>query len=150
MGIFRPPPESIASLIDMVEAHEHALSLRGFLEIAHPQRYGNASVLSPALQAFVEASRQEVESALAISRRLDDRVEEVAAGYVDEEETTEDERREAVAWTCGQLELDPAIREHLRDFKTVQMLMEKAREYGYAWRLASAESMTCRSKWFRE
>jgi len=37
-----------------------------------------------------------------------------------------------VAWARGQLELDPAIEEHLQDFKAAQILLEKARDDGYA------------------
>ncbi|GEM_PF-4075802 len=115
MGIFKPHPALLISLIETVATHERALALWGFLETTHQQLYGNATNLSPTLQAIVEASRQEVEAVLAISRRLDDVMEEVAASYFDEE-TSEDERYEAVAWARGQLELDPAIAEHLWDF----------------------------------
>jgi len=132
MAIFKPHPEPLANLIAIVEAHEHALALWGFLEITHQQLYGNAPGLSPALQAIVEASRQEVEAALAMSRRLDDLVEEFVARYFDDKESTEDERHEAVAWARGQLELDPEIREHLWDFKAAQLLLENARGHGYA------------------
>ncbi len=132
MSIFKSHPASVASLIAVVEADRHALALWGFLEITHQQLYGNVSILTPALQAIIEASRQEVESVLAISRRLDDVVEEVAASYFDDEETGEDERYEAVAWARGQLELDPAIEEHLWDFQAAQLLLEKAREHRYA------------------
>jgi hypothetical protein len=131
MSIFKPHPESLASLIDTVKAHEHALALWGFLEISHQQRYGNASVLSPALQAIVEASRQDVESVLAISRWLGDMVEEVAASYFGEEEGAEDDPYEVIAWARGQLELDPEIGERLWDFKVAQLLLEQARERGY-------------------
>lgn len=132
MSIFKPHPESLANLVAIVEAHEHALALWGFLEIAHQQLYGNASALSPALQAIVETSRQEVEAVLAVSRRLDDLLEAFVARYFADEESTEDERYEAVAWARGQLELDPEIGEHLRDFKAAQLLLEKAREHGCA------------------
>ncbi len=132
MNTFNPHPESVADLVAIVEAHEHALALWGFLEIAHQQLYGNTSVMTPAIQAVVEASQQEVESALAISRRLDDLVEAFVAGYFADEERTEEERYEAVAWARGQLELDPEIAEHLWDFKAAQVLLEKASEHGYA------------------
>lgn len=132
MNIFKPHPASVAHLVAVVEAHEHALALWGFLEITHQQLYGNASGLSPALQAIVEASRQEVEATLAMSRRLDDLVEEFVASYFNEEETSEEERDRAVAWARGQLELDPAIEEHLQDFKVAQLLLHTAREHGYA------------------
>ncbi len=132
MSIFKPHPESLANLVAIVEAHEHALALWGFLEIAHQQLYGNASALSPALQAIVETSQQEVEAVLAVSRRLDDLVEAFVARYFDDEERTEEERYEAVAWARGQLELDPAIAEHLWDFKAALLLLEKASEHGYA------------------
>jgi hypothetical protein len=132
MSIFKPHPASLVGLIDMVAAHEHALALWGFLEITHQQLYGNASALSPALQAIVEASRQEVDAVLAISRRLDDLVEAAGASYFDAEEASEEERYEAVAWARGQRELDPEIADHLWDFKVTQLLLEKAREHGYA------------------
>jgi hypothetical protein len=132
MSIFKPHPASLVGLIDMVAAHEHALALWGFLEITHQQLYGNASALSPALQAIGEASRQEGESVLAISRRLDDLVEALGASYFDAEEASEEERYEAVAWARGQRELDPEIADHLWDFKVTQLLLEKAREHGYA------------------
>ncbi len=132
MGIFKPHPESLANLVAIVEAHEHALALWGFLEIAHQQLYGNASGLSPALQAIVETSRQEVEAVLAVSRRLDDQVEALVGSYFDDETSTEEERYQAVVWARGQLELDPAIGEHLWDFKAAQVLLEKGRERGYA------------------
>ncbi len=132
MGIFKPHPESLANLVAIVEAHEHALALWGFLEIAHQQLYGNTSALSPALQAIVETSRQEAEAVLAVSRRLDDLAEAFVARYFDDEESTEDERYEAVAWARGQVELDPEIGEHLWDFKAAQVLLEKASERGYA------------------
>ncbi len=130
MSIFSPHPASLVSLIETVAAHEHALALWGFLETTYQQLYGNAKALSPALQAIVETSRREAEAVLAISRRLDEMVEEVAASYFDEE-TSEEERDEAVAWARGQLELDPAIEEHLKDFKAAQVLLEKAREHRY-------------------
>lgn len=95
MAIFKPHPESLANLIAIVEAHEHALALWGFLEITHQHLYGNAPGISPALQAIVEV-------ALAMSRRLDDLVEEFVASYFDDEESTENERHEAVAWARGQ------------------------------------------------
>jgi hypothetical protein len=132
MGIFSPHPASLASLIDVVEAHERALALWGFLETTHQQRYGNVRALTPALQAIVGTSRQEAEAVLAISRRLDEMVEQVVASYFDEEETSEDERYEAVAWARGQRELDPAIEEHLWDFQAAQLLLEQARAQGYA------------------
>jgi hypothetical protein len=131
MSVFKPHPASLVGLIDLVKAHEHALALWGFLETTHQQLYGNAKALSPALQAVVDSSRQEVEMVLTISRRLDDVVEEVVASYFDEE-TTDDERDEVAAWARGQLELDPEIAEHLWDFKVAQLLLEKAREHGYA------------------
>ncbi len=131
MSIFKSHPASVASLIAVVEAHRHALALWGFLEITHQQLYGNVSILTPALQAIIEASRQEAESVLVISRRLDDVAEEVVARYFGEE-ITEEERDEAVAWARGQLELDPAIEEHLQDFAVAQQLLEKARGHGYA------------------
>jgi hypothetical protein len=59
-------------------------------------------------------------------------VEAFVARYFDDEESTEDERYEAVAWARGQMELDLEIGEHLRDFKAAQLLLEKAREHGYA------------------
>jgi len=132
MSIFKPHPASVVNLVAIVEAHEHALALWGFLEIAHQQLYGNASGLTPALEAIVEASRQEVEAVLAVSRRLDDLVEAFVADYFDDEERTKEERYEAVAWARGQLELDPEIAEHLWDFKAAQVLLEKASEHGYA------------------
>jgi len=49
----------------------------------------------------VEKSRQEAEAVLAISRRLDDLVEEAVASYFDAKETSEEERYEAVAWARG-------------------------------------------------
>ena len=132
MSIFKPHPVSLISLIETVAAHERALALWGFLETTHQQRYGNAKALTPALQAIVEASRQEAETVLPISRRLDDLVEAVAASYFDAEEASEEGRYEAVAWARGQLELAPEIEEHLWDFKAAQVLLEKAREHGYA------------------
>ncbi len=80
----------------------------------------------------MEKSRQEAEAVLAISRRLDDLVEEAVASYFDAKETSEEERYEAVAWARGQLELDPAIEEHLWGFQAAQVLLEKAREHRYA------------------
>ena len=132
MSIFRPHPPALVRLIETVAAHERALALWGFLEITHQQLYGNAKHLSPALRAIMEASRQETEAVLAIARRLDEMVEEVATSYFDEEETSEDERYEAVGWARGQLELDPEIEEHLQDFKAAQVLLEKAKDHGYA------------------
>jgi hypothetical protein len=116
----------------MMAAHERALALWGFLETTHQQLYGNAKALSPPLQAIVDASRQEVASVLALSRRLDDLVEAVVVSYFDAEEASEEEWYEAVAWARGQRELDPEIEEHLWDFKAGQVLLEKAREHGYA------------------
>lgn len=113
-------------------AHERALTLWGFLETTHQQLYGNAKALSPPLQAIVEASRQEAEAILAIARRMDALVEAVAASYFDREEVSEEGRYEALAWARGQRELDPAIEEHLQDFKAAQVLLEKAREHRYA------------------
>jgi len=118
------------SLIETVAAHERALAPWGFLETTHQQLYGNAKNLSPALQAIVVASRREVDTVLAISRRFGDTVEEVAARYFDEGETGEAERYEAVAWACGKLDLDPAIEDHLQDFKAAQVLLAKARDWG--------------------
>jgi hypothetical protein len=132
MSIFKPHPASLVGLIDMVAAHEHALALWGFLEITHQQLYGNASALSPALQAIGEASRQEGESVLAISRRLDDLVEALGASYFDAEEASQEERYEAVAWAREQRELDPEIEEHRWDFNAGQVLLEEARKHGYA------------------
>jgi len=132
MSIFKPHPASLGNLIETVAAHEHALELWGFLETTFQQLYGNAKALSPALQAIVEASRQETEVVLAISRRLDGVVEAVVASYFNAEETSEEERDKAVAWARGQLELDPAIEEHLQDFKVAQLLLQRAREHGYA------------------
>jgi len=131
MSIFKPHPASLGNLIETVAAHEHALELWGFLETTFQQLYGNAKALSPALQAIVEASRQETEVVLAISRRLDGVVEAVVARYFNEEETSEEERDKAVAWARGQMELDPEIGEHLRDFTAAQRLLEKARAHGY-------------------
>jgi hypothetical protein len=132
MSIFKPHLTSLASLLDMVAAHERALALWGFLETTHRQLYGNTTALSPPLQAIVDASRQEVDAVLAIARRLDEMVEAVVASLFDEEETSEDARYEAVAWARGQLELDPEIEEHRWDFKAAQVLLEKARDHGYA------------------
>ncbi len=131
MNIFKPHPASVANLVAVVEAHEHALALWGFLAITHQQLYGNASALTPALQAVVDASEREVDAVLAVSRRLDDLVEAFVARYFDGEESTEGERHEAVAWARGQMELDPEIGEHLRDFTAAQRLLEKARGQGY-------------------
>jgi hypothetical protein len=132
MSTFKPHPVSLISLIETVAAHERALARWGFLETTHRQLYGNAKALTPALQAIVDTSRQEAETVLAIARRLGDVMEEVATSYFDEEETSEDARYEAVGWARGQLELDPAIEEHLQDFKAAQLLLEKAKDHGYA------------------
>jgi len=109
-----------------VEAHEHALALWGFLEISHQQLYGNMSVMTPAFQAILEASRQEAEAVLAVSHRLDDLVEAFVGGYFDDKTSTEEERYAAVAWARGQMELDPEIGEHLWDFKAAQVLLENS------------------------
>jgi hypothetical protein len=132
MGIFKPHPQSIINLIATVEAHEHALALWGFLEISHQQLYSYPETLGLAEQAVAVGSRAEVETVLATSRWLGDMVEDCFEAYFDDDEVMEKDREEALAWARGTLELDPEIGEHLWDFKAAQLLLEKARERGYA------------------
>lgn len=109
MGVFKPHPETLINLIETVAAYQRALALWGFLETTHQQLYGNVKALSPTMREIVEASRQEVEAVLALSRRLDAVIEALVGSYFDEDKATEEERYEAVAWARGQLELDPEI-----------------------------------------
>jgi hypothetical protein len=129
--IFKPHPESLAALIEMVAAHERALALWGFLETTHQQLYGNTKHLTPALQAIVDASQQEADAVLALSRRLDGMIQELLAGTFTGDELTDEELDAALAWARTQLELDPEIEEHLCDFKAAQLLLEQAKAQGY-------------------
>jgi hypothetical protein len=132
MSIFKPHPRSITNLIGVLTAHEHALALWGFLELSHQQLYGDPDALDAAERAVAEASRHEVETVLGISRWLGDLVEDFFEAYVADAAVTDIERDEALAWARSRLELDPEIAEHIHDYRAAGLLLEKARERGYA------------------
>jgi hypothetical protein len=129
--IFKPHPESLAAFIETVAAHERALALWGFLQTTHQQLYGNATNLTPALQAIVDASQREADAVLAISRRLDAVIQDLLAAYFSQDEMTGDDIDQAMVWARTQLELDPEIEEHLWDFKAAQLLLAQATAHGY-------------------